>query len=93
MPIKCQSKFNRVSKIINESTGKQVTFDYVVNRYDVTKEQLKVDMKNLRWENKRGVIYFDLIQIRSRYQVDSYKLETLAKLEACKVKPDKNRRI
>jgi hypothetical protein len=75
------SSFNTINTIVNQSAGQQVSFKYVIDRYSVTKEQLKNDMKNLRWENKGGVIYFDLKQIRDRYVVDSYKLETVCKLD------------
>jgi hypothetical protein len=78
--LRSQSKFNRASKVINQSAGKKVTFDYVVKRYAVTNEQLKADMENLRWSNEGGEIYFDLNQIRAKYQVDTDKLTALAAL-------------
>jgi hypothetical protein len=79
--MRVKSYFNRVKKVIGKP-DKRVTFDYVVKRYAVTKEQLKADMKNLRWTNEGGVIYFDLKQIRARYTVDVDKLSALAALEA-----------
>jgi len=87
-----KSNFNISNKVISKTADKKVTFQYVVDRYAITKEQLQADMKSLRWENRGGDIYFDLKQIRQRYQVDTYKLETLAKLEACKKQEAEDRR-
>jgi hypothetical protein len=77
-----KSQSRKVKLAISNAMGEDVTFDYVVKRYAVTKEQLKSDMKGLRWKNVGGVIYFDLKQIRKVYQVDTDKLSVLATLEA-----------
>lgn len=88
--------FNIANRVISETTGQKVSFKYVVDRYSVSKEQLTADMKDLRYSLEKGVIYFDLKQIRARYQPDSYKLETLGKVEAMKKEMaaiPKNRRL
>jgi hypothetical protein len=85
--------FNIANNIIKETAGQKVSFDYVVKRYDVTPEQLKNDMKSLRWTNEGCKYYFDLNQIRAKYKVDTDKLSALAKLEAAKVQPEKGRRL
>ena len=62
--------------------AESISFDDIIKRYDVTPDQLKADMKQLRWRLIGKTYFFDLKDIRARYQVDSYKLETLAKLQA-----------
>lgn len=73
--------------------GLTISFDDVVKRYAVTKEQLTQDAKGLRWKLIDGVKLFNLKQIRSKYQVDSDKLQALAKFEVDKEKPETNRRL
>ena len=84
--------FNIANAVISKTVGEKVSFKYVIDRYNVTKEQLTEAMKTLRYSLEGGVVYFDLKQIRMRYQYDSYKLETLAKLEACKKQAEEERR-
>lgn len=69
--------------IISNVSGASISFSDVIKKYNVTPEQLKEDMRNLRWRQIGKEYFFDLKQIKARYEADSDKLNALAKLEYC----------
>jgi len=67
--------------VIASVSGASISFSDVVKKYAVSAGQLKEDMKELRWRQVGREYFFELKQIRSRYDVDSDKLMALAELE------------